>query len=603
MKNISFYAYLFCCCVIMATHLYSPKWAKTGSNATLSWDVSGYYMYLPCAFIYHDLKTEKGFRNEAITKYKATPNHAQAFKHEASGNYVMKYSMGQAIQYMPSFFVAHIWATLSNKYPADGFSFPYQICISIGSLLIAFLGLFYLRKNLLFYFSEEITSLGMIAIVVGTNYLNYAAIDGAMTHNGLFTIYSILIYNTIRFYKKPTYKNGLLIGLLVGLAALTRPTEIISCLIPVLWGLNFFDLDCLKNRLQVFKVHFTKMMLAIICCLAVGSLQLIYWKYVSGDWIVYSYQDQGFSWLSPHIIKAATDFECGWFIYTPLMMFGILGFIPLISGNKKLFFPTIIYSSLFIYIAFSWDIWCYGGSLGQRSVVQAYAILIFPLCAFLAWVLQLNRFVKIWFFALIALFCYVNVWFTYQAHGGGIFKASQMTNAYYWKTIGTYTINPENIKLLDTNELFEGERKNVRLVYENDFGTWDESSCCVEEKDDAEYFICLNKQNQQSSKYEFKVEKNFEWLRASVDAYANNKEWNHWQMTQLTVSFKRNGKSIHDKYIRLQRHLNIGDKKTLFIDVSKPNKAFDSVEVFFNHAGSRSKISLDNLQVEIFDER
>ena len=35
---------------------YYPKWKAGGSEATISWDVAGYYHYLPGIFIYHDLK-------------------------------------------------------------------------------------------------------------------------------------------------------------------------------------------------------------------------------------------------------------------------------------------------------------------------------------------------------------------------------------------------------------------------------------------------------------------------------------------------------------------------------------------------------------------
>jgi len=38
----------------------------------------------------------------------------------------MKYSIGQAIQFSPFFFIAHAWASSSAQYEADGFSFPYE---------------------------------------------------------------------------------------------------------------------------------------------------------------------------------------------------------------------------------------------------------------------------------------------------------------------------------------------------------------------------------------------------------------------------------------------------------------------------------------------
>ena len=78
--------------ILLLTHfVYYPKWKKTLTEATLSWDVSGYYMYLPAAFIYKDLK-KCAFKEDIMTTYTPTPNFQQAFIHEQSGNYVMKYS-------------------------------------------------------------------------------------------------------------------------------------------------------------------------------------------------------------------------------------------------------------------------------------------------------------------------------------------------------------------------------------------------------------------------------------------------------------------------------------------------------------------------------
>jgi len=229
----------------------------SGSSATLSWDVSGYYFYLPAAFVYKDMKELK-WKDPVIKKYKPQPGFVQAYKHKESGNYVMKYSIGQSVVYSPFFFIAHAWALNSSVYPADGFSFPYQFTISMGMLLWTVIGLIFLQKSLLVYFSEKVTALGIFGILLGSNYLNYAAIDGAMTHNTVFTVYAVLIYLSIRFHQKPSWSKAIGIGACVGLASLIRPTELISCLIPILWGLNLISREDLYQRFTFFKSQWIK---------------------------------------------------------------------------------------------------------------------------------------------------------------------------------------------------------------------------------------------------------------------------------------------------------------------------------------------------------
>ncbi len=314
-------AYWFCAALIVAAAvLYYPKWKQPNTEATLSWDVSGYYLYLPAALVYKDLKQLKWW-GAAEEKYHPGPGMGGAFQHP-SGNWVMKYSMGQALQFLPWFTAAHLLAEPLG-YPADGFSLPYQAAISWGSLLVALIGLWFLRRVLKMYFSDHVVAAVLVCIVFGTNYLEYASITGAMTHNWLFTLYALLIFSTIRFYQTPAFGWAAAIGLLVGWAVLTRPTEVISAVIPVLWGVG--SLAALRERFLFFKNHLLKIALAALVAGGVIFLQSAYWKYATGDWFVYSYQEQGFSWLKPHFSDVLFSARAGWLVYSPMMIFAVVG--------------------------------------------------------------------------------------------------------------------------------------------------------------------------------------------------------------------------------------------------------------------------------------
>lgn len=368
--------------ILLAAMLYYPKWQKSGTEATLSWDVSGYYLYLPAAFIYHDVK-EAAFLDNVIQQYKPTPARMQGFEHP-SGHFVLKYSMGQALQYLPWFLCAHLLAEPLG-YPADGFSKPYQYAIGWGSLLVAIIGLWFARRNLLEYFSDRVSAVVLLLLVVGTNYLNYTAFDGAMTHNWLFTAYSLLIFSTIKFYRQPSVRWAAAIGLLVGWMTLTRPTELVSALIPLFWGVG--NWQALRERLRLFSVNWAQLGVALLCGGGMLFLQLAYWKYVAGEWIVYSYEDQGFNWLRPHIVSVLFSYKAGWLTYSPILFLALAGLFLLKKQQPSLFPPIFFFCLLFLYITSAWNIWWYGGSLGMRAMVQSYAVWIFPLAAFVNWLI------------------------------------------------------------------------------------------------------------------------------------------------------------------------------------------------------------------------
>ena len=141
-------AFLICLVVLTYFNLvFYPKWSKPASEATLSWDVCGYYFYLPAFFIYKD-PAKVAFHEAIDKKYSPQAGDFYSAAPSENGNWIMKYSCGMAIMYAPAFFAAHFLAAPLG-FAADGFSPIYQFAISFWSLLWAFVGLWYLRKALL----------------------------------------------------------------------------------------------------------------------------------------------------------------------------------------------------------------------------------------------------------------------------------------------------------------------------------------------------------------------------------------------------------------------------------------------------------------------
>lgn len=595
---------LVCYLLIVATHLYYPKWQMEGTEATISYDVSGYYLYLPATFIYNDLK-QLDFLPEVIDRYRPTYDPYQAYRHE-SGNMVMKYSVGQAVTYAPFFLVAHLYASVSEEYAADGFSRPYQFMVSLGSLIISFIGLCVLMRVLRRYFSPAVVGLTLLLIVAGTNYLNYSAIDGAMTHNTVFTLYALLIWCTDRLYRRPPYPPGdrllccFYIGLLLGLMALTRPTEILAVVIPLCWGVVPSKTG-FERRLSELTSLWIGVTLAAVTCVAVGSLQLIYWKYVTGDWIVYSYQDQGFDWFSPHLTDGLFSYKAGWLTYTPLMWFGLLGFIPLYLFYRRrgIFLAPLVHTVLFIYVAFAWSVWWYGGSLGQRTMVQAYAVLAFPLAATVDWVSsRAGRWVSYVFGGICLLFICHNLWFTHQAHRGGLFVTEWMNRSYYWRTLFTFERNNEDRLLLDNPEFYRGIPERIDTIYTESFEDRPVSTYGLRPIDGNGSIVLVG---EESTSEEYRVRGPFprrQWVRATIDARTEERRNNVHNYSQLVLRFYRDGERVKERIIRLHRVLNDDFGRSVTIEARAPWDGADEVSVLiWNGGDSQPTLVIDNLVV------
>jgi Dolichyl-phosphate-mannose-protein mannosyltransferase len=596
MKHSRF-SLIVCALAILYTGLiYYPKWNKPGSEATISWDVSGYYMYLPATFIYKDLK-QCSFKDSILSKYQPTPDFQQAFRH-TSGNYVMKYPAGQAIVMLPFFVAAHAYASVS-AYPADGFSMPYQFAISMGMLLIAFIGLWVLRKILLLYFSDSAAAITLLIVAFASNYLNYAAIDNGMVHNSLFAIYCLLILSSIRFHAQPSIKRAVVIGMLIGLATLIRPTEIIAVILPLLWGVT--SVKELQQRFVFFLQNFRLLFVATISTALVLSIQLIYWKYSSGEWVVYSYQDQGFSWLHPHLYGGMFSSNNGWLTYTPVMILFFFGLPLIYKSYRNIFWPILFFSGLFIYICFAWDIWWYGGSMGMRAMIQSYPVLLLAVAACVERFLKAKNSYKFIAVAFLLFCSYYNFWLTHQAHRGGLYRAGEMTDAYLKAIFLKWNADPQAQFLLDraddagTNFIVSSEVYSNNFDLEND--QYATTNYAINGKS-----ILLGKDRQSTPEYFFNISaEQGDYLRSSASFRSERKEWNTWRMAQFIVKFYKGDAMVDYKMVRVFRVLNDNETRRIYFDAKLP-KGVNKASVSFWNAESDHPLLVDDLKVFLLEK-
>lgn len=526
--------------------------------------------------------------------YQPSPIYDQAIYLEKTGCYVMKYSTGMAVMYLPSFIAAHIWAKIAG-YPADGYSFPYQFMISIGSIIFSCIGLWFSRKLLLKYFPDSAVAVSLLLLTVGTNYLFYVSFDGPLTHSYLFGLYALLIYFSDNWLRKPSYTSSIFIGFICGLATIIRPTEIISCLIPLLWGIH--NKESFFNKLQLLKDHYRKIFITGLLFALVSSIQLLYWKIHTGNFLFYSYQDQGFSFLKPHLINYLFSYKKGWLIYTPMMLFSIAGFITLYKLRRKIFYPSIFFFLLFLYIAASWDIWWYGGSCTQRSIIQCYAILLIPLSSFFSFNIKKKLLYSMPF---IIFFTWINLFQIWQVFGAGIMDCDQMNRTYYWKIFGKTAIASDARKLLDTNENEPSNKiiDTYKIFYHNDIEETENRNCEIASSGNCA--IKLDQENQFSEDFKILLEQRKSgWIRFSAKIFFSEKEYDTWKQTEMIITFyNENDQPIKAKQIRIQRITEPGNWTEVFFDTEIPtNKEPYYVKLSFWNASGNKTIFIDNLRL------
>lgn len=403
--------------------LHLKNWEK--DERVIEWDVHNYYAYLPLQFIYNDITVNENYRYGDNLYYvwsETTPD----------GRNVIKGPIGLAYLYAPFFFVAHGIALLSD-YPANGYSEPYKIFLLLSSLFFLFLGLDFTKKILLYLsFSEKHVAITLIMIGLGTNLLAYSSILAPLAHVYNFALMAIFIYYTLKWHDKQLVKYILLLSVTLGLITLIRPTNGLIALFFVFYRVD--NLGTLKEKIKLFSKHFLILNLFILIGFIIWIPQFWYWKVSTGNYLYYSFKEEGFYFTDPKILEGLFSFRKGWLVYTPLMAFSIVGMFFLKDKLSKLRLPIIAFSVLNIYIIFSWWCWWYGGTFGQRSMIDSYAILSIPLAAFVRYVDE-KRIINYIFYSIVLFFIWLNIFQTYQYE----FKClhyDSMSSKLYFKQFG-----------------------------------------------------------------------------------------------------------------------------------------------------------------------
>lgn len=397
------------------------------NNRVIAWDVVSYYVYLPATFIYHDLSLE------FIDNYQGPHEFEIWAKAAENGKKLSKMSMGLAFLYLPFFWVGHVFALLTS-YDAGGYSEPYRFVLQLSSLFYLLIGLFYLRKMLVRYFSEKVAALSLLLIFFATNLFYYSTHEATMSHSYSFSLFSMFIWLTIKWYEKVSVKNSLLLGLIGGLIVLVRPTNIVVLLFFMLWDIK--NTQEFKARISLYHQKISYLMLVFLAAFFVWVPQLIYWKVQTGSFLYFSYQDEGFFWGNPKIIEGLFSYRKGWLLYSPVMSFALIGIFFLRKTLAAFFLPVLVFTPVNIYVILSWWCWWYGGSFGLRTFIDSYAILIFPLAAVLAYVLDKK---EKWLTQTTVVFSLLLIFhglFQTQQYYNGAIHWNSMSKASYWDSFG-----------------------------------------------------------------------------------------------------------------------------------------------------------------------
>jgi len=361
-------------------------------------DAIGYYSYLPAIFNKKDLSfkymiNSKYLNNRGENSYEERfpPDQAEqtGFHYiENTDKYLDKYPIGEAILLLPFFITGHL-LTIIYHYDQSGYSYFYQYLCVFGGIVYFSLGMYLLKKFLQKYFFKQIViNCALVLIFLATNLLNYSTYENLFSHIYSFFLVAALLNTTQQWFQKRNIRSSITLGINLSFILLLRQINIIFILIPLLYGVT--SIKGFINQIKKYINNYKYCVVVALTAFIIFLPQLLYWKYSTGSWFLYSYKGEGFSLQNTHFIESLFSITRGLFIWSPILIFGVIG-VFLLKGELKKYRLAILVSLILQWVIVStWSSWTFGWGFGHRIFVDSLPLFSLGIANFIDYLFNIK---------------------------------------------------------------------------------------------------------------------------------------------------------------------------------------------------------------------
>ncbi|MBU1369831.1 MAG: hypothetical protein KJ578_01425 [Bacteroidetes bacterium] len=397
-----------------------------GVNAkhTIDGDGSGYYAYLTTVLRFKTTDFKQVFEYEKTQRGLDYMGH---YFHDYNGKTVNKYYAGTAVLMLPFYILASAYSKLANM-PLDGYNIIYQYAAALAAAFYLALGLLLVNALLkTFEITKPVRLLTILSVLLGTNLFYYAFLHPAHSHVYSFAAIAGFAYAARVFMLSGRTRYFYLMSLMLGIVGLIRPTNLLLVLLIPFFAPNY---QLVKQRITEIVIHPLKILFALVFFLSFFSIQIGFNLIQTGEFILYTYKNEGFHFLQPATFSFLFSYRKGLFVYTPLLLLLFSGLLLLYRRSRFQFYWLSGFLVLLIYILSSWWNWFFGDSFGMRAMIDYYPIfailLAFAFSAFLK-----IRAGQVFLTVFLLLVVPLNLVQAYQ-YEIGILHPDSMSKEKYW---------------------------------------------------------------------------------------------------------------------------------------------------------------------------
>jgi hypothetical protein len=300
------------------------EWPGTsyGEGMIICGDGLGYYAWLRSALVDGDWDFANEFDEHNPLNH-WVPDRNCTTPIGRRGN---PYPIGMACVWAPAVITTHAVlrnSPLSLPWPADGYSLPYQLAVGLTTLSASLLGLVFLYGICRHYANARRAALAAASLYLGTTIAYYGSVESSMAHAVSMSVIAGLIWYWLHTYGSLSARRWLLLGVLVGLAALLRTQLTLFASLPAGEALFCCVRTCQRRDIGRGVIG---LCLAGLTSLLVFTPQLYCWHCVYGHWLA-TPQVLAHNWYRPAIWSMLFSTDRSLFFWTPITLIACIGML------------------------------------------------------------------------------------------------------------------------------------------------------------------------------------------------------------------------------------------------------------------------------------
>jgi hypothetical protein len=337
--------------------------------------------------------------------------------------------IGSALLWSPGFVLADGLVRAANslgaRIAADGYSWPYIWAICFMSALYSLLGLLLTYRLARRYSGVFAATLATVSVWLATPLVFYTYILMPWSHGPGFFLFALFLTLWLGAGEAPLLERGAqrspgtwaLLGLVGGLMTITREQLGLLLILPAVEGLGAYYMifakkrpsandkpiedrgsrialvdprsSILNPRSSSARSPFTALLGGHAIFLLAFTLALIpqflTYQALNGRPRPSSTVEGKLDFLSPHLLNTLIDPQHGAFLWSPILMLGLVGMIWLWRRDRILAALLLLGFLAQTYINGAISTWHLTGSFGFRRLIECTPIFVLGLAALLEW--------------------------------------------------------------------------------------------------------------------------------------------------------------------------------------------------------------------------